>query len=133
MQRFTNWLAWGVVFAIAGLAALNWTTLMTPAPIDLFVVRIDAPLGLVMLALTGLLVGLFFVATLRNQIGALVENRRLLKEIQRVQSLADQAEASRVNALQQLIETEFRRIDNRLNALQPIAAPAVRQPSPTSA
>ncbi len=95
---------------------------MAPAPIDLLVARIDAPFGLVMLGLTGLLVALFFIATLRNQIGALLENRRLLKEVQRVQSLADAAEASRVAALQQLIEAEFRRLNERLDALRPAAA-----------
>ena len=122
MGRFTGWMAWAVVAAIGGLAALNWGTLLTPAPIDLLVARIDAPLGLAMLGLTGLLVALFFVATLRNQVGALLENRRLMKEIQRVQSLADEAEASRIKALQQQIETEFRRIDERLSALRPAAA-----------
>ncbi len=132
MQRLSNWVAWIVVAAIAGLAALNWPTLMTPAPIDLLVARIDAPLGLVMLGLTGVLVALFLVATLRNQIGALLENRRLLKEIQRVQSLADQAEASRVRALQQQMETEFRRIDERLNALRPRETSLPRQPQISS-
>ncbi len=132
MQRLSNWVAWIVVAAIAGLAALNWPTLMTPAPIDLLVARIDAPLGLVMLGLTGVLVALFLVATLRNQIGALLENRRLLKEIQRVQSLADQAEASRVRALQQQMETEFRRIDERLNAQRPRETSLPRQPQISS-
>ncbi len=132
MGRFTNWLAWAVVAAIGGLAAINWGTLMTPAPIDLLVARIDAPLGLIMLGLIGLLVALFLVATLRSQIGALLENRRLLKEIQRVQSLADEAEASRSRALQQLIEAEFRRIDERLNALQPAAGSLPRQPQISS-
>ncbi len=132
MQRLSNWVAWIVVAAIAGLAALNLPTLMTPAPIDLLVARIDAPLGLVMLGLTGVLVALFLVATLRNQIGALLENRRLLKEIQRVQSLADQAEASRVRALQQQMETEFRRIDERLNALRPRETSLPRQPQISS-
>lgn len=128
MQRLSNWLAWAVLAAIAGLAALNWTTLTTPAPIDLLVARIDAPLGLVMLGLTALLAALFLIASLRNQIGALMENRRLLKEIQRVQSLADAAEASRVNALQQMIETEFRRIEGRLNALRIDEIAPARQP-----
>jgi len=119
MRRLSNWLAWGVVAAIAGLAALNWATLTTPAPIDLLVLRVEAPLGLLMLGLSALMVAFFLVAMLRNQIGGLLENRRLLKEIQRVQSLADEAESSRVKALQQLIEGEFRRIDERLDSLRP--------------
>jgi hypothetical protein len=132
MQRLTNWLAWVAVAVIAGLAALNWSILVTPAPIDLLVARIEAPLGLVMLGLTALLVALFLVATLRNQISALLENRRLLKEIQRVQSVADEAEASRMKALQRLIETEFRRIDERLNSLRALEATSSRPPQLSS-
>lgn len=119
MQRLSNWLAWGVVTLVAILAVLNWQTLMTPAPIDLLLLRVDAPLGVAMLGLTAVLAVLFFVATLRNQIGSLLESRKLLKEVQRLQTLADQAEASRIQNLHQLIATEFRLLNERLNTLRP--------------
>ncbi|MDH3210236.1 MAG: hypothetical protein OEL91_07645 [Burkholderiaceae bacterium] len=119
MQRLSNWLAWGVVTLVAILAVLNWQTLMTPAPIDLLLLRVDAPLGVAMLGLTAMLAVLFFVATLRNQIGSLLESRKLLKEVQRLQTLADQAEASRIQNLHQLIATEFRLLNERLNTLRP--------------
>ena len=49
------------VLAIAALAALNWATLATPSTVSLGVVVFEAPLGLIMLALTTLL-GVFFIA-----------------------------------------------------------------------
>ena len=51
------------VVAIAALAALNWATLATPSTVSLGVVVFEAPLGLIMLALTTLL-GVFFTPLL---------------------------------------------------------------------
>lgn len=119
MQRLSNWLAGGVIALTGLLAALNWQTLMTPAPIDLLVMRIDAPLGVVMLALTALVVAMFFIATLSNQIGYLLETRKLLKEIQRVQAIADQSEASRMEDLRQMIAKEFQLLNAQLIKPQP--------------
>ena len=49
------------VLVIAALAALNWPALAAPSLVSLGVVSFEAPLGLLMLALTALL-GIFFVA-----------------------------------------------------------------------
>jgi ABC-type multidrug transport system fused ATPase/permease subunit len=124
MTRVINLLAWGMVAVVAALAALNWPTLMTPAPLNLVVATVSVPLGAVMLGLSAVLVALFFVAYLRNQIGSLLETRKLLQEIQRVQNLADKAEASRVENLHQLISSEFRRVHERLNTVPQAASPA---------
>jgi len=124
MKHASNLLAWVVVALVAGLAALNWSTLMVSAPLDLVVAQIQAPLGVVMLGLAAVLVVVFFVAYLYNQIGSLLETRRLLKEIQRVQDLADKADASRVENLHQLIATEFRLLNERLNSVAAVAQQA---------
>lgn len=117
MKRISNLLAWGAVAVVAALAALNWSTLTASAPLNLVVAQVQAPLGVVLLALTAVLVALFFVAHLRIQIGSLLETRKLLKEIQRVQDLADKAEASRMENLHQLVATEFRLLNERLSSL----------------
>ncbi len=128
MQRLSNWLAWGLVAVVIAFAALNLQTLMMPAPINLVAMRIDAPLGALLLGVMALVVVLFFFALLRNQIGSLLETRRLLKEIQRVQGLADQAEASRLENLHQMIVGEFGLLNERLNALSPARAQESRPP-----
>lgn len=125
MTRISNLIALLVTALVAALAFLNWPTLTAPAPLDLVVAQVQAPLGVVMLGVAALLATLFFVAYLSNQIGSLLETRRLLKEIQRVQDLADKAEASRIENLQQMLGTEFRQINERLNAL----ATSVRPPA----
>lgn len=117
MKRLSNWAAWIAVAVIAALALLNLNTLLTPAPIDLVVGRIEAPLGLVMLGLVAVLVALFMVAMLQNHVSSLMESKRLLKEVQRVQGLADVAEASRMQELQRLMTSEFRNINEQLARL----------------
>ena len=44
-----------VVLAIGALAALNWPTLSAPTVVSLGLTTVQAPLGLIMLALTALL------------------------------------------------------------------------------
>ena len=82
------------VLVIAALAALNWPALAAPSLVSLGVVSFEAPLGLLMLALTALL-GIFFVAyVLSLQGSVLLETRRHTKEMQVQRELADKAEAS---------------------------------------
>jgi uncharacterized integral membrane protein len=115
VSRASNLLAWGAVVLVAVLAMLNWSTLMAPAPLNLLLIQIEAPLGVVMLGLAGVLVALFLVAGMRNRIGTLLETRRLSTELQHAHELADKAEASRIENLHHLISTEFRLLNERLD------------------
>ena len=94
------------VVAIAALAALNWATLATPSTVSLGVVVFEAPLGLIMLALTTLL-GVFFIAyVLALQGSVLMETRRHTKELQAQRELADKAEASRFTELRAFLDAQ---------------------------
>ncbi|MGE0356972.1 MAG: lipopolysaccharide assembly protein LapA domain-containing protein [Burkholderiales bacterium] len=118
MKRVTNLLAWGAVAIVGAFAVLNWSTLTAPAPLNLVIAQVQAPLGVVMLGVAATLAGIFLIASLGNQIGSLLETRRLLKEIQRVQQLADKAEGSRIEGLQRLIATEFGLLNGRLDEMR---------------
>ena len=117
MKQPTSLVAWTAAALVAALAALNWSTLMAPALVNLVIYEIQLPLGVVMLGLAGGVAALFFVAYLQQQISSLRETRRLLKEIQRVQDLADKAEASRIEGLQQMVAHEFKQLNGRLGPL----------------
>lgn len=121
MKRISNLLAWGALAIVAALCVLNWHTLMEPAPIDLVLWQMQAPLGAVLLAVAGVLLAFFLLAYLNNQVSSLMESRKLLKEIQRVQGLADKAEASRIENLHQLIATEFRLLNERLGSVSAVS------------
>lgn len=131
MKRISNLLAWGALAIVAALCFLNWHTLAAPAPLDLVLWQGEAPLGIVLLAMAGVLLAFFLFAYLNNQISSLLENRKLLKEIQRVQALADKAEASRMENLHQLISTEFRLLHERMGSPHVMAmAPDTQQDQP---
>ncbi len=117
MKHIGTVLFWFVAAAVVGLSAINWSTLMAAAPLDLIVAQVEAPLGVLMLALSGVFVVLLFIVYLQNQVRSLIETRRLLKDVQRVQDLADRAEASRIEGLDRRLTTEFKRLDERLNSL----------------
>ena len=130
MIKAGKFLAIAGFLLIAAFLALNWSSLMTAAPLDFGMVQVHAPLGIVMFGLTIILVAIFLVAYLRHQIGTLLEIRKLHKEVQRVQeemqqmrTMADKAEASRVEALHKLIETEFRLINERLGTVGATTVP----------
>lgn len=119
MQKLGIWLSLLVAVAIGALAALNWHTLSSPTAVELGATSVVAPIGLLMLGLTAVLIVVFLIVLLRNQIGFLIESRKLLKEVQRLQGLADQAEASRMEALNHLVVSEFRQLNRRLDAMLP--------------
>lgn len=131
MNKLGNVVVAMSLIIVAVLVVLNWSSLMIPAPLNLIVAQVQAPLGVVMLGLAVVMVTLFLVAYLRNQIATLLETRKLHKEIervqeemQRVQGLADNAEASRVENLHQLIATEFRLLNERLGPVSAEQLPA---------
>lgn len=124
MKRVSSLLALGAIAIVAALAALNWPALMVSAPLNLVVAQVQIPLGAIVLVVAAALVVPVLVAYLYGQIGALLETRKLLREIQRVQQLADGAEASRVEGLRQLIATEFGRISEQLTSLAAAVQPA---------
>jgi uncharacterized integral membrane protein len=96
------------VALIALLAAFNWNTLAAPSTVSLGVTEVQAPLGVLMLALTCLL-GIFFIAyVLWLQGSVLMEARRHAKEMQAQRDLADKAEATRF--------TELRTVQEHLHA-----------------
>ena len=71
-----------IVALIAVLAAFNWTALSTPSAVSLGVTTIEAPLGLLLLALTTLLSVFFIAYVLWMQGSVLMEARRHAKEMQ---------------------------------------------------
>lgn len=102
--------------AIAALAVLNWYTLATPVPMSLGVTTVDAPLGVVMLALTSLLAVLFIAYVLWLQGSVLLETRRHGKEMQAQRELADKAEASRFTEMKVFLQTQSQETHSALMA-----------------
>lgn len=108
-----------VVFAaIAVFAVINWTAFTTPTTLSLVFGTVQAPLGLIMLALTGLLAALFLVYIVYQQAGVIVEARRASRDMAAQRELADKAEASRFTELRSFLESELRKLGTDIAAVQ---------------
>jgi hypothetical protein len=100
-----------VVLGLTGLfAALNWAAFNTPVPLWLGVATVEAPIGVVMLAVLALVSVLFVAWALTQQGRALLELRRHGRELQAQRQLADQAEASRFTELREFMSSELLRV-----------------------
>jgi hypothetical protein len=73
--------------------------------------EVQAPLGLIMLAITGFICGLFLVYILFQQAGVILEARRYAKELNAQRELADKAEASRFTEMRAFLDGELRRLE----------------------
>jgi biopolymer transport protein ExbB/TolQ len=95
---------------LAVFALLNWGAFSAPTALSLGLVQIQAPLGLIMLVVTGLVSGLFLVYIVFQQAGVILEARRYAKELQSHRELADKAEASRFTELQAFVADELKKL-----------------------
>nr|WP_314630606.1 LapA family protein [uncultured Noviherbaspirillum sp.] len=102
-----------VLLAIVLFAALNWAVFTTPATLSLLVATVEAPLGLIMLGLLVLLTGVFAIFAGYQQTSTLLEARQQAKRLEAQRKLADQAEASRITELQNLLNSALQRLEQQ--------------------
>ena len=100
----------GVLGLIAVFSALNWGAFIAPTVLSLGFTSVEAPLGLILLAIVALLTLLFLVYITYLQSTVLLESRRHGRELQAQRDLAEQAETSRFNQLRIFIETELQKL-----------------------
>lgn len=99
-----------LLLILAGLgifAALNWPVFSAPTALNLVVARVEAPLGIIMLAVTAAVTVLYAVLVAWRETSALLENRRYARELETQRQLAESAEASRYTQLRTFLEREL--------------------------
>ncbi len=112
---------------VATFGVLNWSAIAAPTTISLGVVSFEAPLGMVLLSVTVLLLLVFvgYMAVWQGQI--LMESRRHQKELQEQRTLADQAEASRFTEIKVSMLAEFEKLTAQLQQTQATASRELRE------
>jgi uncharacterized integral membrane protein len=108
-----------ILFVIVGLiifAAINWDAFVTPTALSLIFLTVDAPLGLILLAIVAVLSVFFLVYVVYLQSSVLMESRRHGRELQAQRELAEQAEASRVSELRAFLQDELGELMDRTEA-----------------
>ena len=113
-MRFRTMLAIVISIALTAFFILNWRVFTAPATLSFLVISVDAPIGLVMLALfaLGVLVLSSYLGVWQGTL--LMEFRRQTKELQAQRSLAENAEASRLTELGTLIRDEIANSNKRM-------------------
>ena len=130
--------------ATTAFVLLNWPAFAVASDLNLGFAVVHAPLGLIMLALVGLLCVGFVVWALSMQASVLFESRRMARDLQAQRDLADKAEASRFTELRSYIGAELGRmaqaneetrvrIANRLDLLEHKQRTAMEQTTNTFA
>jgi uncharacterized integral membrane protein len=98
-----------VLLAIGAFAVLNWAAFTAPTTLALGFADVQAPLGLVMMAVVVLLTAIFLLYILYIQTTVLLDARRSAKEVRAHRELADKAEASRFTELRSFLDSEMKR------------------------
>ena len=95
---------------IVTFIAVNWSAMTAPAHLNLLFTEVDAPLGVVLLGLMGVLAVAFISVLAYTQGAVLLETRRHTKEMAAQRELADKAEASRFTELRAHLDNETARL-----------------------
>jgi uncharacterized integral membrane protein len=106
-----------IFIALATFTIINWSAFTTPTALSLVFASVEAPLGMVMLVITGLLAAMFLLYVVYLQGTVILEARRSARELQAQRQLADQAEASRFTELQKTLEARLDRLDQDLRVV----------------
>ena len=104
-----------LLFLVGLFAAANWAAFTTRVTLSFIVGAVEAPLGLLMLGVVGVLAVVFLLFLGKAETLALLEARKQHKELEKARKLADDEEASRLNELMRLIETRFDELHARLD------------------
>jgi Flp pilus assembly protein TadB len=75
---------------------------------------VQAPLGLIMLLVAGVLAALFLAYAFYLQTSVLIETRRMTRAVEAHRQLADQAEASRLTELRAALDARFDHLEQGL-------------------
>ncbi|HMN92583.1 MAG TPA: lipopolysaccharide assembly protein LapA domain-containing protein [Hydrogenophaga sp.] len=104
------------VLLVAGFVALNLDEVFRPTPLNFVFAQVQAPLGLVLLGMLGLLLVLFLFLMVFNQTAHLMEVRRISREATEQRELAEKAETSRYTELRDYLRAELGQIEERQQA-----------------
>ncbi|MCG8461984.1 MAG: hypothetical protein MI919_37350 [Holophagales bacterium] len=104
-----------VLLLVVVFAALNWSTLEEPAPLDFLIVEVEAPLGVLLLLVVAVFTLLFLALIAQMEAAARGERKRLLADLERWRDLAENAEASRIAELREAMEAGFDDLYDRID------------------
>ncbi len=106
-----------VLLLLLVLVLANWNVIASSHEISFLVGRITAPLGVLILVIAALVFAIDLVSHAFSRRAWDQERRSLAQEMERLRVRAEQAEASRIEAVRDLIERETATIRGQLDRL----------------
>ena len=76
------------ILLLASVTAVNWSLLTTPSEVNLLLMKIHAPLGVLMLGLVGVLLVFHVVLVAELKTKALLESRKSAAELEKARRVA---------------------------------------------
>lgn len=105
-----------IIVLVLGLLAIfaifNWSAFLSPTTLTVGFATVEAPLGLILLGIVGLVTVLFLIYVVFLQSTMLLESRRQARELQNQRELADRAEESRFEQLRLAMEARLTDLEN---------------------
>ncbi len=95
----------------------NWRTISNPTDLDFFVVRIHAPVGVLILLVAVVLAAIGLIAHGLARYGWQRERRSLAHDIEQLRARADVSEESHLRELREIVERETGVIRSQLERL----------------
>lgn len=103
-----------LVLGLLGIFAIfNWSAFLSPTTLTVGFATVEAPLGLILLGIVGLITVLFLIYLVFLQSTTLLESRRQARELQNQREIAGRAEESRFEQLRSAMESRLRDLENQ--------------------
>ena len=102
-----------VLGLLAIFAIFNWSAFLSPTTVTFGFAAVEAPLGLILLGVVGVVTALFLVYVVFLQSSNLMDSRRQARELQAQREIADRAEASRFEQLRSTMEGEIKQLQSQ--------------------
>lgn len=116
-----------ILVGLGIFAALNWSVFTAPTPLHFVFIRTEAPLGVIMLAVTAAVTLLYALFLAWLETAALLESRRYARDLQAQRQLAEHAEASRYANLNAMLESELAAVRGAIEDVSRTVAPRLDQ------
>jgi len=111
-----------LVALVALFAVVNWTTLTAPLPVNLLIMRVEVPVGLVLALVTIGLALVFFAGALFDRASQLREIRHLEKQLEKTRARLDAKQVDEIETVRESLQawgaSLEKRIDERVGAAE---------------
>ncbi|ANT65353.1 MULTISPECIES: hypothetical protein [Prosthecochloris] len=108
----------GLLFLVLLFAALNWQLFAQSGAVNFVLYRVEAPLGLIMLAIVGIMSVLYTFFIGRLELASLLQERKQSKALEEARDLAARSEKSRITELEANLGGRIDACSGKIDALE---------------